>query len=125
MEEKGTKDKKRLATEHTGGFMKTRNILISAILAILMSISSAKAEEIRIMEVTEQTIAASAAKTESVMGNETPMHDDGHMKDEKGHKHDEEGMHGMMMGHHMVGWGIVIGVVMIAMMVGHLIVIAR
>ena len=33
------------------------------------------------------------------------------MKEEDGHK--DEGMHGMMMGHDMKGWLIVIGVVMV------------
>ena len=43
------------------------------------------------------------------------------MKEEDGHK-DEE-MHGMMMGHDMKGWGILIGVAMIVMMAAHVIVL--
>lgn len=42
--------------------------------------------------------------------------DDVHEEMKQKEHRDDEGMHGMMMGHHSTGWAIMIGVVMVVMM---------
>ena len=48
-------------------------------------------------------------------GGSLGLSPDSEKKEQKEHKHDE-GMHGMVMGHHSTGWAIMIGVVIVAMM---------
>ncbi|MDO8446630.1 MAG: hypothetical protein Q7T53_11100 [Deltaproteobacteria bacterium] len=91
-----------------------RNIIVGLIFLSIFSAIPLRAEDIQAPKVESAAISATSS-SESGMKME-----EGGMKHEEMSKDKEhEGMHGMMMGHDMKGWWIVIGVVMVIMMGAH------
>ena len=93
-----------------------RNIIVGLIVLSMFSAIPLRAEEIQSPK--EESAAISApSSSEPVRHEESGKHDD--MNKDKEH----ERMHGMMIGHDMKGWWIVIGVVMVIMMGAHVVVL--
>mgnify|MGYP001598169431 FL=1 len=87
-----------------------RNVILGLIFLSMFSAIPLRAEEIH-----ESAAISAPSSSEPGMKME-----EGEMKHEDMNKDKEhEGMYGMMMGHHMKGWWIVIGVVMVIMMGAH------
>lgn len=97
-----------------------KKVFLGLIFFSMLSVIPLRAEDI------QSPIEESATITAPSSSEPGMKMEEGGMKHEDMHKDKEhEGMHGMMMGHNMGGWGIVIVALMIAMMTGHILVIAR
>ena len=91
-----------------------RNVILGLIFLSMFSAIPLRAEEIQSPKNEAATISATSSSEPGMKMEEGGMkHED--MDKDKEH----EGMHGMMMGHDMKGWWIVIGVVMVIMMGAH------
>lgn len=88
--------------------MKRRILLAMLSFLFIVPVGIASAEEVK--EEAGQTVVV-PSEAAPPQGKDD-VHEE--MK-QKEHRHDE-GMHGMMMGHHSTGWAIMIGVVMVVMM---------
>lgn len=87
--------------------MKRRILLAMFAFLFIVPVGIVSAEEVK-GEAGQTVVPSEAAPPQG----KDAVHEE--MK-QKEHKHDE-GMHGMMMGHHSTGWAIMIGVVMVVMM---------
>lgn len=93
--------------------MKRMAILLLALIILIPF--PAKGEENQGAQFNEQSVSATSDTGAHRKTAEDKEHKE--IKEEDGHK--DEGMHGMMMEHHIKGWWIVIGVVMVIMMGAH------
>ena len=93
-----------------------RNVILGLIFLSMFSAIPLRAEEEGRTVPDLRTEHSEVVESELSPGSK----EEGKMKHDNTQKDKEhEGMHGIMMGHHMKGWWIVIGVVMVIMMGAH------
>ena len=92
-----------------------RNVILGLIFLSMFSAIPLRAEEISSPKNEAAIISATSSSEPGMKMKEGEMKHEEDMRKDKEH----EGMHGMMMGHHMKGWWVVIGVVMVIMMGAH------
>lgn len=90
--------------------MKRRILLAMFAFILVLPVGIVSAEEVEVKGEAGQTVVV-PSEAAPPQGKDD-VHEE--MK-QKEHRQDE-GMHGMMMGHHSTGWAIMIGVVMVVMM---------